>query len=284
MHRKIVVVTENATNKDDDYDEIYDLMSSYDTKNSELIFSIIDTKDKWVKNQIAIYINSIFDALKEKSDLELKLNDTKLTTEEANSINSNINLIDNIIKQINEILSAENYINKMKEDLFNMGYDFDDDGSLGEYFNAGKYNNYDIGGIFENGMYSFDGIAVSKTNCCQIKDFIFHIDPEEKKMYESKWELVINDFDNEYDFDNKDECIKFRKGLKNTLMLFETKENYVNEFTIKIPSAFLSEKQGWIEIDGFSSKKTIEERMKFFKELLSNEDQNMYITIVDIDE
>lgn len=284
MHRKIVVVTENATNKDDDYDEIYDLMSSYDTKNSELIFSIIDTKDKWVKNQIAIYINSIFDALKKKSDLELKLNDTKLTTEEANSINSNINLIDNIIKQINEILSAENYINKMKEDLFNMGYDFDDDGNLGEYFNAGKYNNYDIGGIFENGMYSFDGIAVSKTNCCQIKDFIFHIDPEEKKMYESKWELVINDFDNEYDFDNKDECIKFRKGLKNTLMLFETKENYVNEFTIKIPSAFLSEKQGWIEIDGFSSKKTIEERMKFFKELLSNEDQNMYITIVDIDE
>lgn len=284
MHRKIVVLTENATNKDDDDDEIYNLMNPYDTKNSELIFSIIDTKDKWAKNQIAIYINSIFDALKEKSDLELKLNDTKLTTEEANSINSNINLIDNIIKQINEILSDENYINKMKEDLFNMGYDFDDDGNLGEYFNAGKYNNYDIGGIFENEMYSFDGIAVSKTNYCQIKDFIFHIDPEEKKMYESKWELVINDFDNEYDFDNKDECIKFRKGLKNTLMLFETKENYVNEFTIKIPSAFLSEKQGWIEIDGFSSKKTIEERMKSFKELLSNEDENMYITIVDIDE
>ena len=284
MHRKIVVVTENATNKDDDYDEIYDLMSPYDTKNSELIFSIIDTKDKWVKNQIAIYINSIFDALKEKSDLELKLNDTKLTTEEANSINSNINLIDNNIKQINEILSDENYINKMKEDLFNMGYDFDDDGNLGEYFNAGKYNNYDIGGIFKDGMYKFDGTTALKTNCCQIKDFIFHIDPEEKKMYESKWELVINDFDNEYDFDNKDECIKFRKGLKNSLMLFETKENYVNEFTIKIPSAFLSEKQGWIEIDGFSRKKTIKERMKFFKELLSNEDQNMYITIVDIDE
>lgn len=284
MHRKIVVVTENATNKDDDDDEIYNLMNPYDTKNSELIFSIIDTKDKWAKNQIAIYINSIFDALKEKSDLELKLNDTKLTTEEANSINSNINLIDNIIKQINEILSDENYINKMKEDLFNIGYDFDDDGNLGEYFNTGKYNNYDIGGIFENGMYSFDGTTVSKTNCCQIKDFIFHIDPEEKKMYESKWELVINDFDNEYDFDNKDECIKFRKGLKNTLMLFETKENYVNEFTIKIPSAFLSEKQGWIEIDGFSSKKTIEERMKFFKELIFNEDQDMYMTIVDIDE
>jgi hypothetical protein len=284
MHRKIVVVTENATNKDDDYDEIYDLMSPYDTKNSELIFSIIDTKDKWVKNQIAIYINSIFDALKEKSDLELKLNDTKLTTEEANSINSNINLIDNIIKQINEILSDENYINKMKEDLFNMGYDFDDDGNLGEYFNAGKYNNYDIGGIFENGMYSFDGIAASKTNCCQIRDFVFCIDLEEKKMYESKWELIVNNFDDGYNFHDKESIVKFRKSFKNSLILFETKENYVNESTIKIPSAFLSEKQGWIEIDGFSSKKTIEERMKSFKELLSNEDENMYITIVDIDE
>lgn len=283
MHKKIVVVTENAIDKNDDNDEIYNLMNPYDTINSEMFFSIVDTKDKWEKNQIAIYINSIFDALKEKSNLELKLNDTKLTTEEANSINSNINLIDNNIKQINEILSDENYINKMKEDLFNMGYDFDDDGNLGEYFNAGKYNNYDIGGIFENGMYKFDGTTVSKTNCCQIRDFVFCVDPEEKKIYESKWELIVNDFDNGYNFYDKESIVMFRKSLKNGLMLFETKENYVNEFTIKIPSAFLSEKQGWIEIDDFSSKKTIEERMKSFKELLSNEDWNMYITIVDID-
>ena len=284
MHRKIVVVTENVTDKDEDNDEIYDLMCPYDTKNSELIFFITDTKDKWAKNQIAIYINSIFDALKEKSDLELKLNNTKLTTEEANSINSNINLIDNDIKQINEILSDENYINKMKEDLFNIGYDFDDDGNLGEYFNAGKYNNYDIGGIFKDGMYKFDGTTALKTNCCQIRDFVFCIDPEEKKMYESKWELIVNNFDDGYNFHDKESIVKFRKSFKNSLMLFETKENYVNESTIKIPSAFLSEKQGWIEIDGFSSKKTIEERMKSFKELLSNEDENMYITIVDIDE
>jgi len=284
MHRKIVVVTENAIDKNDDNDEIYNLMNPYDTINSEMFFSIVDTKDKWEKNQIAIYINSIFDALKEKSNLELKLNDTKLTTEETNSINSNINLIDNNIKQINKILSDKNYIDKMKEDLLNMGYDFDDDGNLGEYFNAGKYNNYDIGGIFENGMYKFDGTTVSKTNCCQIRDFVFCIDPEEKKMYESKWELIVNDFDNGYNFYDKESIVKFRKSLKNGLMLFETKENYVNEFTIKIPSAFLSEKQGWIEIDGFSSKKTIEERMNFFKELLSNEDEDMYITIVDIDE
>ena len=284
MHRKIVVVTENATNKDDDYDEIYNLISPYDTIRSEVFFFIIDTKDKWAKNQIANYLNSMFDELKEKSDLELKLNNTKLTTEEANLINSNINSIDNNIKQINEILSDENYIDKMKEDLLDIGYDFDDDGNLGEYFNAGKYNNYDIGGIFENGMYKFDGTTISKTNCCQIKDFIFHIDPEEKKMYESKWELIVNDFDNGYNFYDKESIVKFRKSLKNGLMLFETKKNYVNEFTIKIPSAFLSEKQGWIEIDGFSSKKTIEERMNFFKELLSNEDEDMYITIVDIDE
>jgi len=231
MHRKIVVVTENATNKDDDYDEIYNLISPYDTIRSEVFFFIIDTKDKWAKNQIANYLNSMFDELKEKSDLELKLNNTKLTTEEANLINSNINSIDNNIKQINEILSDENYIDKMKEDLLDIGYDFDDDGNLGEYFNSGKYNHYDIGGIFENEMYKFNGTTISKTNCCQIK----------------------------------------------------TKENYVNEFTIKIPSAFLSEKQGWIEIDDFSSKKTIEERMKSFKELLSNEDKNYYITIVDID-
>lgn len=103
-------------------------------------------------------------------------------------------------------------------------------------------------------------------------------------MYESKWELIVNNFDDGYNFHDKESIVKFRKSFKNSLMLFETKENYVNESTIKIPSAFLSEKQGWIEIDGFSSKKTIEERMKSFKELLSNEDENMYITIVDIDE
>ena len=161
---------------------------------------------------------------------------------------------------------------------------FKKDYKIGEwvYYNKnGKFDYYDIGGRWQDGLRTMMNGTIVKCNNCKIKDLYLKSTKSEKEELTRKWNFIVNGIDDGLDFDNKDDCKVNREYIKTAFLRdYVTLETYINSITINPPTAIVSSEDEWIELDELTEKERCEE----FLNHLKKGNPEHYIHVVDIHE
>jgi hypothetical protein len=280
MHRKIVVVTET-----NDESEVEDILFKYDFEEckSEHIFK---DKDEWLKDEISYYFSKYKacsdDLIILNTKKELLMRDPLNKREEIDEIDKQISKSETELRDIKYLMERPDYKNIIKRSLMSDGYSFDSQENLMEYYNEnGKFDYYDIGERWQDGLRTMMNGTIVKCNNCKIKDLYLKSTKSKKEELTRKWNFIVNGIDDGLDFDNKDDCKVNREYIKNAFLRdYVTLETYINSITINPPTAIVSSEDEWIELDELTEKERCEE----FLNHLKKENPEHYIHVVDIHE
>ena len=280
MHRKIVVVTET-----NDESEVEDILFKYDFEEckSEHIFK---DKDEWLKDEISYYFSKYKacsdDLIILNTKKELLMRDPLNKREEIDEIDKQISKSETELRDIKYLMERPDYKNIIKRSLISDGYSFDSQENLMEYYNKnGKFDYYDIGGRWQDGLRTMMNGTIVKCNNCKIKDLYLKSTKSEKKELTRKWNFIVNGIDDGLDFDNKDDCKVNREYIKTAFLRdYVTLETYIDSSIIDPPTAMVTSLGEWLEFEELDVKDACEK----FLEALKDENPEYYIHIVDIHE
>lgn len=280
MHRKIVVVTET-----NDESEVEDILFKYDFEEckSEHIFK---DKDEWLKDEISYYFSKYKacsnDLIILSTKKELLMRDPLNKREEIDEIDKQISKSETELRDIKYLMERPDYKNIIKRSLMSDGYSFDSQENLMEYYNEnGKFDYYDIGGRWQDGLRTMMNGTIVKCNNCKIKDLYLKSTKSEKKELTRKWNFIVNDIDDGIDFENKDDCKVNKEYIKNAFLRdYGTLETYIDSSIIDPPTAMVTSLGEWLEFEELDTKDACEK----FLEALKDENTEYYIHIVDIHE
>ena len=280
MHRKIVVVTIN-----NDGEEVYDSLFRYDFDNCKSEH-ILKQKDEWLKDEISYffreYKNCSDDLIILNTKKELLMRDPLNKREEIEETNKQISNLETKLRDIQHLMKTPDYKNIIKRSLISDGYYFDSQENLMEYYNKnGKFDYYDIGGRWQDGLRTMMNGTIVKCNNCKIKNLYLKSTKSEKEELTRKWNFVVNNIDDGIDFDNKDDCKVNKEYIKNAFLRdYGTLETYIDSSIIDPPTAMVTSLGEWLEFEELDTKDACTK----FLEALKDENQEYYIHIVDIHE
>ena len=202
--------------------------------------------------------------------------------EEIEEINKQISRYETELRDIKYLMEKPDYKNIIKKSLISDGYYFDSKENLMEYYNEnGKFDYYDIGGRWQDGLRTMMNGTIVKCNNCKIKDLYLKSTKSEKKELTRKWNFIVNDIDDGIDFDNKDGCKVNKEYIKNAFLRdYGTLETYIDSSIIDPPTAMVTSLGEWLEFEELDTKDACEKYLEALKE----ENPEYYIHIVDIHE